>query len=105
MHVIIEDALATEHAESWKKRLNGAGAPRASVWRIEEAIDYPQIAARAIMQVADTRYGAVHLMGSGIQVSHRHAWPETAPLELAAHTARMFGEAGCSGAEITTLPV
>ena len=105
MRAIVEDALAAEHAENWENRLNDAGAPFASVWRIEEVIDYPQIAARAVMQVADTRYGAVHLMGLGIQMSHRHARPETATPEVGARTARMVREAGCSGEDITTLPV
>ena len=42
---IIEAALAAEDAKTWETRLNAAGAPSASIWRIEEVIDHPQIVA------------------------------------------------------------
>ena len=39
---------------AWEARLNAAGAPCASIWRIEEIIDHPQIVARGVMQTVDT---------------------------------------------------
>ena len=66
LRAIIEDALASADAKTWEKRLNDAGAPCASIWRIEEVIDHPQIAARDAVQTVETEYGPLRLMGSGL---------------------------------------
>src|SRR6202043_354783 len=50
---IIESALASANAKTWERRLNDAGAPCAGIWKIEEIIDHPQIAARNVMQTVD----------------------------------------------------
>jgi crotonobetainyl-CoA:carnitine CoA-transferase CaiB-like acyl-CoA transferase len=67
---IIEDALAAEDSKVWERRLNDAGAPCASIWRIEEIIDHPQIAARNVLQTVDSPWGNLRLMGSGFQMAH-----------------------------------
>ena len=86
LRAIIEEALATADAKTWEKRLNDAGAPCASIWRIEEVIDHPQIVARGAMQTAETAYGPVRLMGSGFQMAHGGGKLDSAPPELGAHT-------------------
>ena len=67
---IIESALAGEDARTWERRLNDAGAPCASIWKIEDIIDHPQIAARGAMQTVDSPYGPLRLVGSGFQMAH-----------------------------------
>src|SRR5262249_1409033 len=56
LRAIIEAALASADAKIWEKRLNDAGAPCASIWRIEDVIDHPQIVARNVMQTVRTEY-------------------------------------------------
>ena len=103
LRTIIEDALASADAKIWEKRLNDAGAPCASIWRIEEVIDHPQIVAREAMQTAETPYGPVRLMGSGFQMAHGGGRLDSAPPELGVHTDAVLAEAGYSEAEIATL--
>ena len=43
LRAIIEHALAAKDAKAWEPELNAAGAPCASIWRIEEILEHPQI--------------------------------------------------------------
>jgi crotonobetainyl-CoA:carnitine CoA-transferase CaiB-like acyl-CoA transferase len=70
LRAIIEAALAAEDSKVWEVRLNDAGAPCASIWRIEEIIDHPQIAARGALQMVESPWGPLRLMGSGFQMAH-----------------------------------
>ncbi|HET8996976.1 MAG TPA: CoA transferase, partial [Acetobacteraceae bacterium] len=90
-------------SKAWEKRLNDAGAPCASIWRIEEVIDHPQIAARDVLQTAETPYGAVRLMGSGFKLAHGGGRLDSAPPELGAHTDAILRAAGSSAEDIAAL--
>jgi crotonobetainyl-CoA:carnitine CoA-transferase CaiB-like acyl-CoA transferase len=100
---IIEAALAVADAKTWEVRLNAAGAPSASIWRIEEIIDHPQIVARGAMQTAETAYGKLRLMGSGFQMAHGGGRLDSAPPELGADTDAVLAEVGYSTDEIGAL--
>ena len=43
LRAIIEEALAKKDPREWEKILEAAGAPCASIWKVEEVIDHPQI--------------------------------------------------------------
>jgi crotonobetainyl-CoA:carnitine CoA-transferase CaiB-like acyl-CoA transferase len=86
LRVIIEDALANRGAREWEKILEAAGAPCAGIWKIEEVIDHPQIAARGAIQEVETPYGRLRFAGSGFQLAHGGGRLESMAPELGAHT-------------------
>jgi crotonobetainyl-CoA:carnitine CoA-transferase CaiB-like acyl-CoA transferase len=85
LRAIIEEALTSADAKTWERRLNDAGAPCASIWRIEEVIEHPQIVARGAMQTVETQYGPLRLMGSGFQMAHGGGRLDHAPPPLGTH--------------------
>ncbi len=100
---IIETALAAEDARTWERRLNDAGAPCASIWKVEDIIDHPQVAARGVVQTVDSPYGPLRLMGSGFQMAHGGGKLDTLAPEAGADTDAVLAEIGYSPAEIEAL--
>jgi crotonobetainyl-CoA:carnitine CoA-transferase CaiB-like acyl-CoA transferase len=100
---IIETALAAEDARTWERRLNDAGAPCASIWKIEDIIDHPQVAARDVIQTVDSPYGKLRLMGSGFQLAHGGGKLDSLAPEAGADSDAVLAEIGYSAAEIAAL--
>ena len=89
--------------KEWETILDAAGAPCASIWRIEEVIDHPQIKARGAIQELDTPYGRLRFAGSGFKLAHGGGRLDRMAPELGADTDAVLGELGFDAAEIAAL--
>jgi crotonobetainyl-CoA:carnitine CoA-transferase CaiB-like acyl-CoA transferase len=86
LRAIIEEALSKKDPREWEKILDAAGAPCASIWKIEDVIDHPQISARRAVQEIETPYGRLRFAGSGFQLAHGGGRLDSMAPELGAHT-------------------
>ncbi|MFL5256503.1 MAG: CaiB/BaiF CoA transferase family protein [Rhodopila sp.] len=103
LRAIIEDALQAADSKVWERRLNDAGAPCASIWKVEEIIDHPQIAARGAMQSVESPWGTLRLVGSGFQMAHGGGRLDTLSPAVGADTEAVLGELGYDAATIEGL--
>jgi crotonobetainyl-CoA:carnitine CoA-transferase CaiB-like acyl-CoA transferase len=94
LRAIIEEALAKKSARDWEKVLEAAGAPCASIWKIEEVIDHPQVLARGAIQEIDTAYGRLRFAGSGFRLDHGGGRLDTMAPQLGAHTDEVLRSLG-----------
>ncbi len=97
---IIEDTLSTRPPKEWEKILDAAGAPCASIWKVEEVIDHPQIEARKAVQTVDTPYGKLRFMGNGFQLAHGGGKLDKMGPSLGADNDAILADAGYSKDEI-----
>jgi crotonobetainyl-CoA:carnitine CoA-transferase CaiB-like acyl-CoA transferase len=103
LRAIIEEALARKSPREWEKILDAAGAPCASIWKIEEVIDHPQIVARGAVQEIDTPYGRLRFAGSGFQLGHGGGKLDRMAPEPGADTDEVLGAIGYDAKAIAEL--
>jgi crotonobetainyl-CoA:carnitine CoA-transferase CaiB-like acyl-CoA transferase len=103
LRAVIEEALSKKDPREWEKILEAAGAPCASIWKVEEVIDHPQIAARGAVQEIDTPYGRLRFAGSGFQLAHGGGRLDTMAPELGVHTDEVLNALGYDADAIADL--
>jgi crotonobetainyl-CoA:carnitine CoA-transferase CaiB-like acyl-CoA transferase len=103
LRAIIEQALSKKDPREWETILDAAGAPCASIWKVEEVIDHPQIAARGAIQEIDTPYGRLRFAGSGFQLAHGGGKLDRMAPELGAHTDEVLASLGYDTTAIADL--
>ena len=103
LRAIIEEALSNKSPREWEKILDAAGAPCASIWKIEEVIDHPQIAARGAVQEIDTPYGRLRFAGSGFRLAHGGGKLDRMAPAPGAHTDEVLSSIGYDASAIADL--
>lgn len=103
LRTLIEEKLAARPAKDWEPILNAAGAPAASIWRIEDIIEHPQIQARNVLQTVETQHGPLRFMGSGFHLAHGPGTYDTAAPTLGQHNATILAELGFTETDIQGL--
>jgi crotonobetainyl-CoA:carnitine CoA-transferase CaiB-like acyl-CoA transferase len=103
LRAIIEEALSKKSPREWEKILDVAGAPCASIWKVEEVIDHPQIVARGAVQEIDTPYGRLRFAGSGFRLAHGGGRLERMAPEIGAHTDEVLSAIGYDAKAIAEL--
>lgn len=103
LRAIIEAALSSRNAREWETILEDAGAPCASIWKIEEIIDHPQVVARGAIQEIDTPFGPLRFAGSGFQLAHGGGRLDRMAPELGADTDAVLDELGYDADAIADL--
>ncbi len=103
LRALIETALSADSAKNWDPKLNAAGAPCASIWRVEEIIAHRQITARGVLQHVPSPHGELTLMGSGFKLAHGGGRLDRAPPALGADVDAILTEAGFTPTEIAAL--
>ena len=103
LRAIIEEALSKRSPREWEKILDAAGAPCASIWKIEEVIDHPQIVARDAVQEIETPYGRLRFAGSGFQLAHGGGKLDRMAPEPGADTDEVLGSIGYDARAIADL--
>jgi len=100
---VIEGALATDDPKTWEAKLTAADVPCACIWKIDEIVEHPQLEHRDVLQMVDSRFGPMKLVGSGFRLAHGSPSIDRAPPTLGEHTDEILGEAGYTPADIERL--
>src|SRR5215467_5299993 len=103
LRAIIEEALSRRSPREWEKILDAAGAPCASIWKVEEVIDHPQIVERGAVQELDTPYGRLRFAGSGFRLAHGGGRLDRMAPEPGAHTEELLAALGYDAKAIAEL--
>jgi crotonobetainyl-CoA:carnitine CoA-transferase CaiB-like acyl-CoA transferase len=105
---IVQEILApvfrTKTRAAWFDILVAADVPVAPIYRLDEALEDPQVKHLGMLKTAThPEKGEVRLMGFPVTLNDTPMGPVTAPDTLGEHTDEILGELGCTAAEIAQM--
>jgi formyl-CoA transferase/CoA:oxalate CoA-transferase len=101
---LISEKLQARTSDEWELLLNEAGVPCGPIYRIDQALEHPQVRHREmVVEVEHPAAGLVRLLGLPVKFSDTPGDVRLAPPVLGQHTAQILSEAGIEAAEIEAL--
>jgi crotonobetainyl-CoA:carnitine CoA-transferase CaiB-like acyl-CoA transferase len=106
LRAIMAEAISTDTAANWEKKLLAAGVPVGSLKTIPEVAEHPQLLARQTFKHFDNPPGIGRrytVQGAPYHLEGAPVHPTTPPPRLGEHTAAVLRELGYSDAEVKAL--
>ncbi len=103
LEAALDGILAGEDRRVWIERLDGASVPCASVNRLEEVLEHPQIRHRELIRTLDSAYGEVRILDFPAKLSATPSQVRTLPPELGRDTEAGLAGLGYDESEIQAL--
>jgi crotonobetainyl-CoA:carnitine CoA-transferase CaiB-like acyl-CoA transferase len=101
---LLEPVFRTKTRQEWFDILVAADVPVAPIYRLDEALEDPQVKHLGMLQTAThPERGDVKLMGFPVTLNDTPLGPVTAPDTLGEHTAEILGEIGYSADDIVLM--
>jgi len=104
LEAALEDAIGKQDREPLLKVLEDAGVPATPVNTVDQVMNDPQTAARAMIErVVHPRLGEIPVVGTPVKFSRMRAGVRTAAPLLGQHTDEILGEHGYTPEQIAAL--
>ena len=103
---LLEEAMSSNDARTWRDRLNAKGVPAGCVVNVEDALGHEQIASRGMIATFDDTPGVdreIKIARPGVKLNGNPIVTTTPPPALGQHTDELLMELGLSREEIKHL--
>lgn len=101
---LISERLQARTIDEWERILNGAGIPCGPIYRIDQAMEHPQVQHRQmVVELPHPAMGTVRLLGLPVKLSETPGAIRLAPPLLGQHTDEVLREIGVADDELCRL--